>query len=98
MKDEEVTVSNLKKVDAVVLGVRALNTNDRNPSFHARASKLCQRWRNNGDAIQYQFWVGNRAGQIFSPFPITLSRDRVTQENSEVRILKAWSFAAELPK
>jgi len=24
----------------------------------------------------------------FSPFPITMSRDRVTQENSEVRILK----------
>src|SRR5258706_7030 len=29
MKDEEVTAANLKKVDAVVLGIKALNTNER---------------------------------------------------------------------
>ena len=33
----------------------------------------------------------------FSPFPITMSRDRVTQENSEVRILKPENALLNTP-
>ncbi len=87
MKDEEVTVSNLKKVDAVVLGVRALNTNDRIRHF---MPVLLNFVKDGGTMVmQYNTSSGLEIGQDkFSPFPITLSRDRVTQENSEVRILK----------
>src|SRR5258708_2838827 len=87
MKNEEVTVSNLKKVDAVVLGVRALNTNDRIRHF---MPVLLNFVKDGGTMVmQYNTSSGLEIGQDkFSPFPITLSRDRVTQENSEVRILK----------
>lgn len=87
MKDEEITPANLKKVDAVVLGIRALNTNERIRHF---MPALLDYTKEGGTMIvQY-----NTNGELaiaqdkFSPYPLTLSRDRVTQEESEVRILK----------
>lgn len=87
MKDEEITAANLKKVDAVVLGVRALNTNER---IRFTMPVLLEFVKQGGTmVVQYNT---NNDLEIdkdkFSPFPITLSRDRVTEENSEVRILR----------
>ncbi len=87
MKDEEVTAVNLKKVDAVVLGIRALNTNERIRHF---MPTLLDFTKEGGTmVVQYNtnFDLEIDADK-FSPFPITMSRDRVTEENSEVRILK----------
>lgn len=87
MKDEEVTPVNLRKVDAVVLGVRALNTNERIRHY---MPDLLQFVKDGGTMIvQY-----NTANDFeidkdkFSPYPLNVSRDRVTEENSEVRFLK----------
>ncbi len=87
MKDDEVTAANLKKVDAVVLGVRALNTNDRIRHF---MPALLNFTKEGGTmVVQYNNNFGLEIDKDkFSPFPITMSRDRVTEENSEVRILK----------
>ena len=83
MKDEEVTPENLKKVDAVVLGVRAINTNDR---LLFQAPVLLDYVKNGGTmVVQYNTVTDVKA---FSPYELTLSNDRVTEENSEVRILK----------
>ncbi len=87
MKNEEVTAENLKKVDAVVLGIRTLNTNDRVRYFmpdllnyvKAGGTMIVQYNTNNDFEIDKD---------KFSPFPLNISRDRVTEENSEVRILK----------
>ncbi|MFM7486091.1 MAG: LmbE family protein, partial [Cytophagales bacterium] len=87
MKDEEITLANLKKVDAVVLGVRALNTNER---IRFTMPDLLQYVKEGGTLI-IQYNTSNDLEidkDKFSPFPLTLSRDRVTEENSEVRILK----------
>jgi hypothetical protein len=87
MKNEEVTPDNLKKVDAIVLGVRALNTNERIRFF---MPSLLNYVKEGGTLItQYNtnFDYEIEKDQ-FAPFPITLSRDRVTEENSQVRILK----------
>lgn len=87
MKDEEVTAANLKKVDAIVLGIRALNTNERIRHF---MPALLNYTKEGGTmVVQYNtnFDLEIEADK-FSPFSITMSRDRVTQENSEVRILK----------
>ncbi len=87
MKDEEVTTSNLKKVDAVVLGIRALNTNERIQHFMPSLLEFVKEGGNM--VVQYNNNYDLEIGQDkFSPYPITMSRDRVTQENSEVRILK----------
>lgn len=87
MKEDEITASNLKKVDAVVLGVRALNTNER--IRHYMPTLLNFTKEGGTMVVQYNtnFDLEIEADK-FSPFPITMSRDRVTQEDSEVRILK----------
>jgi LmbE family N-acetylglucosaminyl deacetylase len=86
MKNEEVTAENLKKVDAVVLGVRALNTNERIRYFMpdllnyvAAGGALVVQYNTNFDL--------EIDADKFSPFPLKLSRDRVTEENSAVTIL-----------
>lgn len=86
MKNEEVTLANLKKLDAVVLGVRALNTNTRIRfmmndllTFVKEGGTMIVQYNNNFDLETSEF----------SPYSLSLSRDRVTDENSPVRILKA---------
>ncbi|MFN7259195.1 MAG: PIG-L family deacetylase [Cyclobacteriaceae bacterium] len=96
MKNEEITAANLKKVDAVVLGVRTLNTNERIKFF---MPELLEYVKQGGTlVIQYNT---NSDFEIekdkFAPYPITLSRDRVTEENSEVRILKPDHPALNYP-
>ena len=85
MKPEEVTRENLKRVDAVVLGIRALNVHDRIRYF----MPVLMEYVRLGGALVVQY---NNNGRLetdnFAPFPLTLSRDRVTDENATVRILR----------
>jgi LmbE family N-acetylglucosaminyl deacetylase len=86
MKNEEITPENLKSVQAVVLGVRALNTNDR---IRFTMPTLLKYVEEGGNLIiQYNtnFDLEIELDK-FAPFPLTLSRDRVTEETSEVRFL-----------
>jgi LmbE family N-acetylglucosaminyl deacetylase len=86
MKDEEVTAVNLKKVDAVVLGIRALNTNKRIKFYMDDLLNYV----NEGGTMVVQYNVnGQEIGkEPFAPYSIKLSRDRVTEENAAVKILK----------
>lgn len=96
MKNEEITAANLKKVDAVVLGVRTLNTNERIKFFMPELLEYVKQ----GGTLVVQYNT-NSDFEIekdkFAPYPITLSRDRVTEENSEVRILKPDHPALNYP-
>jgi LmbE family N-acetylglucosaminyl deacetylase len=85
MKDDEVNIENLKRVDAVVLGIRALNTNDRIRHY---IGDLLEYVKNGGTLVVQYNTNNNLSLDPFTPFPITLSRNRVTEENAEVRILK----------
>jgi hypothetical protein len=85
MKPEEITQENLKRVDAVVLGIRALNVHDRLRYF---MPVLLEYVRVGGTLITQYNTNGSLVTESFAPFPITLSRDRVTDENAAVRILK----------
>lgn len=96
MKNEEVTASNLKRVDAVVLGIRALNTNERIGFIMPTLLDYVK----SGGTLVVQYNTSNDIEMDkdkFSPYPLTLSRDRVTQENSEVRILKPDHPALNYP-
>jgi LmbE family N-acetylglucosaminyl deacetylase len=85
MQDYEVTSANLKTVDAVVLGVRAVNTNARLRFFIDDLLEFV----NNGGTMVVQYNTNfDYETDKFSPFNLKLGRDRVTQEDSEVRILK----------
>ncbi|MEI9921473.1 MAG: PIG-L family deacetylase [Bacteroidota bacterium] len=96
MKNEEVTAANLSRVDAVVLGVRALNTNERIRYF---MPELFRYTENGGTLIvQYNNYFDLAIDEDkIAPYPLTLSHDRVTEENSEVRILKPDHRALNYP-
>lgn len=87
MKDDEVTAANLKRVDAVVLGVRALNTNERIRYFMPDLLEYVK----TGGTMIVQYNTSNDLEldkDKIAPYPLQLSRDRVTEEKSEVKILK----------
>jgi hypothetical protein len=84
LKNEEVTEENLRRMDAVVLGIRALNTNER---IGYMMPTLLEYVKNGGTMIvQYNTSNGLGAKQ-FSPYPLSLSRNRVTEEDSPVKFL-----------
>jgi hypothetical protein len=85
MNDDEITPANLKNLDAVVLGVRALNTNQRARFFMPAVLQYVS----DGGTVITQYNTNSRLQtDTFSPYPITIGRDRVTDESSEVRILR----------
>ncbi len=85
MRPEEITQENLKRVDAVVLGIRALNVHDR---IRFIMPVLLEYVRLGGALVVQYNTNGRLEADHYAPFPITLSRDRVTDEGAEVRILK----------
>lgn len=84
MKNEDVTLSALTKLDAVVLGVRALTTR---PGID-HIMKTLLTYVEGGGTLIVQYNNDTRLdAAMFAPFPLKLSRDRVSQENAEVRLL-----------
>jgi LmbE family N-acetylglucosaminyl deacetylase len=76
----------LSEFDAIVTGVRAFNTNEWLQDFD---KKLLQ-YVNQGGNLIIQYNTNNRIGPLTArifPYPFTISRERVTDENAEVRIL-----------
>jgi len=76
----------LQKFDAVVVGIRAYNV--------VKELKFKQRFLldyvKNGGNLIIQYNTASRRGNAFeniAPYPLKISRDRVTDENSEVSIL-----------
>ncbi|HEX6223655.1 MAG TPA: PIG-L family deacetylase [Chryseolinea sp.] len=85
MKPDEINRENLKRVDAVVLGIRALNVSDRIRYFMPALMEYVRL----GGALVVQYNTNGRLEtDNFSPFPLSISRERVTDESAAVRILK----------
>ncbi len=84
MNDEDITEENLAGLDAIILGVRAYNTLPR-LKFHQ--DKLLNFVENGGNMI-VQYNTNRRlVTDNIAPYPLTLSRDRVTVEEAPVRVL-----------
>lgn len=84
--DNDLTPENLKQYDAVIVGVRAYNTNTR-LKFHQ--SKLLE-YVNQGGTMIVQYNTTRRLKipvDEIGPYPLKLSRDRVAQEDAEIRFL-----------
>ena len=79
------TADELAPLDAVVIGIRAYNTVDVLPN---KQPLLLDYVKKGGTMIVQYNTSGRRSAiPINPPYPLTLSRDRVTDENSEVTIL-----------
>jgi LmbE family N-acetylglucosaminyl deacetylase len=86
MRDDEVTPENLSKLDAVVVGIRALNANQRIAHF----MKDLLDYAKNGGTLVMQY---NKSFDLecdsFAPYALQLSRDRVSEEDAKVTLLAA---------
>jgi len=81
---DDLTADVLKRYDAVILGVRAYNTLER---IRFQQPALFDYARGGGTVIvQYNTSQDLRV-EAPAPYPLTLSRDRVSEENAEVRFL-----------
>jgi LmbE family N-acetylglucosaminyl deacetylase len=87
LKDADIVADNLRQFDAIVVGVRAYNTVDR-IKFHQPV--LLDYVKQGGNLIiQYNTNGGLQLpASELAPFPLKLSRDRVTVEHAEMRFLQ----------
>jgi len=84
LEPHAVTAENLSRFDAVVLGIRAYNTQDRIADLQQQLLAYVQA---GGVVIaQYNTTAELKTKEI-GPYPLEISRDRVTDENADVRIL-----------
>jgi hypothetical protein len=84
LSEPEITAKNLAQFSAVVLGIRAYNTQDRISNW---LPELFDYVKNGGlVVVQYNTTADLKTNQ-FGPYPLEISRDRVTDENAPVRVL-----------
>jgi LmbE family N-acetylglucosaminyl deacetylase len=84
LSDADITAKNLAQFSAVVLGIRAYNTDDRISKW---LPELFAYVKNGGVAIAQYNTTADLKTKEMAPYPLEISRDRVTDENAEVRIL-----------
>lgn len=85
LQPHELEPAHLQQYDAVVLGVRAYNTRE---ELKFKKAGLEEYARNGGVVVvQYNTSFG-LADENFAPFPIKLSRKRITNENAPLKILQ----------
>ncbi|MBC6988461.1 PIG-L family deacetylase [Hymenobacter sp. BT491] len=85
LKESDLTADNLRRFDAVLLGIRAYNTLDRLRFLQPVLLEYVQQ----GGNLIVQYTVNSRVVlPEIGPYPLKLSYDRVTVENAEVRFLQ----------
>jgi LmbE family N-acetylglucosaminyl deacetylase len=96
LTDELLDQGNLSKFDAIVTGIRAYNTNDRLQVYYNTLMKYVEQ----GGNLVVQYNTNNRIGPLLAkigPYPFSISRDRVTDENASMRILKPKHSVFQYP-
>ncbi|WP_439880024.1 PIG-L family deacetylase [Pontibacter sp. MBLB2868] len=84
LHDEDMRLRNLQQYDAIIMGVRAYNTVDR---LKFDQPTLMEYVKNGGNLIVQYNTNHSLVLQNVGPYPLKLSRDRVTVEEAEVRLL-----------
>lgn len=84
LKPEEISAERLQNFDVVMTGIRAYNV----VNALAYKQSLLLDFVQNGKTMIVQYnTMDELVTKDMSPFPIKISRDRVTEENAEVRFL-----------
>ncbi len=92
LKEED--FDNLKKYDVVIAGIRVYNTIERMKFYQAKIMDFVS--SGGTYIVQYntnsELYVDN-----FAPYPMKISRDRVTLEDAEMRLLKPENLVLTTP-
>jgi hypothetical protein len=84
LSDEQITSGDLSSFDVIVAGIRAYNTR---PALRAHHGRLMRYIENGGTYIvQYVTPQRGEADNI-GPYPLSVSRDRVSEEDAPVTFL-----------
>ncbi len=84
LKPTDINADNLKQYDAVMVGIRAINIKDDAPIWMPELL----RYANDGGTLVMQYNTAHRLKtKELGPYPITLSYNRVTEEDATVTIL-----------
>ncbi len=84
LEPSEIKAKNLERYDAVVLGIRVYNTREQITNWQP---ELLAYVKNGGVVVaQYNTTARLKTKEV-GPFPLEISRDRVTDENAAVKIL-----------
>ncbi len=81
--DETLRSQPLNGFDAIVVGVRAYNTNERMPFYHQKLMSYVAE----GGTLVVQYSTSNRLSKLppeIGPYPFEISSERVTDENAPV--------------
>jgi len=86
LSESDIKAANLKQFDAIVTGVRAYNTNEWMNNVY---SELMQ-YVNDGGVLLVQYNTSTRIGPVvakIAPYPFSISRNRITDEEAKVNFL-----------
>lgn len=87
LKEDDLTRDNLKQYDAIVTGVRAYNVH----TWLSSAYDALMDYVKQGGVLLVQYNTSNQIGPVrskISPYPFTISRNRVTEEDTKVTFLQ----------
>jgi hypothetical protein len=96
LTDEEISTKDLSQYDAIITGIRAYNTNEKLFTYHQKLMAYVQQ----GGNMIVQYNTNSRAGPLkdkIGPYPFTISRDRVTDEQATITALQANHPALNTP-
>lgn len=86
LTEKDVTPQKLKQYDAIVTGVRAYNIH----AWLSSAYDVLMQYVKQGGVLLVQYNTSNQIGPVkakMSPYPFTISRNRVTEEDAKVSFL-----------
>ena len=86
LSESDINATNLKQFDVIVTGVRAYNIH----AWLTGKYDILMSYMNDGGVLLNQYNTNNNIGPIvakMSPYPFTISRNRVTDENAMVNFL-----------
>ena len=96
LSPKDITASNLKKYDAIVTGVRAYNIYQwLNDSYNTLMNYVKE-----GGVLLVQYNTNNNIGPLkakIGPYPFTITRTRVTDENAAVKFVQPENVLMNYP-
>jgi LmbE family N-acetylglucosaminyl deacetylase len=86
LTEKDITSANLKQFDVIITGVRAYNIH----AWLSNVYPILMQYVNDGGVLLTQYNTNNQLGPVkanISPYPFTISRNRITDETAKVNFL-----------
>jgi LmbE family N-acetylglucosaminyl deacetylase len=86
LKENDITAANLRQFDVIVTGVRTYNTNE----WINNVYDALMQYVKEGGVLFTQYNTSNQIGPVrakIAPYPFTISRNRITDEEAKVNFL-----------